>query len=115
MSREKGVGRFWDEAGTGYLSSRSNKVCVGTVDMAASILFPPTKNGIKSQLPPLPPPLFVLPPQRNEKNNFPPLFIPPPHLDFEVNFPPGASQHISTLKMSQMVELLLSDLVLIVN
>ena len=44
----------------------------------------------------------------------PPLPLPP-HLDFQVNFPPGASGHISTLKMSQMVEILLSDLVIIVN
>ena len=42
-------------------------------------------------------------------------FYPSRHLDFEVSFPPGASKYISTLKMSQMVEILLSDLVLIAN
>ena len=48
------------------------------------------------------------------KKNLPPLFILP-HPDFEINFPPGASGTISTLKMSQMVEILISDLVLIIN
>ena len=38
-----------------------------------------------------------------------------PHLDFEITFLPGASGTISTLKMSQMMEILISDLVLIVN
>ena len=75
--------------------------------MAASIL-PPTKNGMKVSCLPL----FA--PQRNEKKNLPPLFILP-HPDFEINFPPGASGTISTLKMSQMVEILISDLVLIIN
>ena len=77
--------------------------------IAASILPPPlTKNGVKSQLPP-----FLPPPQRNEKKI--PPFSPFPHLDFEINSPPGASRIISTLKMSQMVEILILDLVLIVN
>ena len=35
--------------------------------------------------------------------------------EFEVNSPPGASRHISTLKMSQMVEILFLYLVLIAN
>ena len=78
----------------------------------ASILFLPTKNGIKSQLP-LPPPPFV-PPEKLEKK-LPPSFLPSPHLDFEINFPPGTFRTISTLKMSQMVQVLISDLVLIVN
>ena len=42
------------------------------------------------------------------RKKFPPSFHPSPHLDFEINFPPGASGTISTLKMSQMVETLLS-------
>ena len=77
--------------------------------IAASILFPPTKNGIKSQLPP-----FLFPPEKWEKKLLP-SFHASPHLDFEINFPPGASGTISTLKMSQMVEILTSNLVLIVN
>ena len=75
--------------------------------IAASILFPPTKNGITSQLPPL----FV--PPREMRKKFPPSFHPSPHLNFEINFPPGGSETISTLKMSQMVEIFISDLVLI--
>ena len=74
---------------------------------------PPTNNGMKSLLPP-PPPFFCFL-QRNEKKNFSPSFHLSPHLDFEINFPPGASGTISTLTMSQMVETLISDLVLIVN
>ena len=49
------------------------------------------------------------------RKKFPPLFHPFHHLDFEINSPPGASGTISTLKMSQMVEILISDLVPIVN
>ena len=79
-------------------------------DIAASILFPPTKNGTKSQLPPLLPP-----PPREMRKKISHLFSSFPHLDFEINFPPGASRTIFTLKMSQMVEILISDLVLIVN
>ena len=44
-----------------------------------------------------------------------PLFSSYPHQDIEINSPPGASGTISTLKMSEMVEILISDLVLIVN
>ena len=77
--------------------------------IAASILPPPTKNGIKSQLPPF----FI--PHREMRKKFSPTFHPPPHLDFEINSPPGASRTISTLKMSQMVEILISNLVIIVN
>ena len=56
------------------------------------------------------------PPTKNEiKSQFPPTFYPCPHLDFEINFLPGASGTICTLKMSQMVDILISDLVLIVN
>ena len=50
-----------------------------------------------------------------KKKKFTPSFHPFPYLDFENNSPPGASRTISTLKMSQMVEILISDLVLIVN
>ena len=44
--------------------------------IAASILFPPNKNGIKSQLPPPPP--FCSPKEMRKKNSplFP--FFPPP-------------------------------------
>ena len=71
-----------------------------SMPIAASILFPPAKNGIKVSCPP------SCSPQRNEKKKIPPSFHPaPPHLDFEVNFPSSASGHISTLKMSQMVEI----------
>ena len=53
---------------------------------------------------------------QNGKKKFTPSFHPSPYLDFENNSPPpGASRTISTLKMSQMVEILISDLVLIVN
>ena len=79
------------------------------VIIVTSILFLPTTNGIKSQSPPL----FVPPREMGKK--FSPSFHPSPHLDFEINSPPGASGTISTLKMSQMVEILISDLVLIVN
>ena len=65
--------------------------------------FYSTKNGAKK-----------CPSQRNEKK-ISSLFSSFPHLDFEVNLPPDASGHISTLKMSRMVEILLSDLLLIVN
>ena len=41
--------------------------------IVASILFPPTKNGIKSQLPPLFAPL------REMRKKFPPSFDPPPN------------------------------------
>ena len=46
-----------------------------------------------------------------------PSFNPAPQLDFETNFHPGSSGNIciSTLKMSQVVEILISNLVLIVN
>ena len=73
---------------------------------------PPTKNGMKSQLPPFcPPPLTE---KREEKLPTPPLFFA--HLDFEINAPPpGAFGTISTLKMSHMLEILISGLVLIVN
>ena len=79
---------------------------------------------------PLPHPLLkwnkksVAPPycslQRNEKKippppPHPPLFSSFPHLDFEINFPPGASGTTSTFKMSQMVEILISHLLLIVK
>ena len=67
--------------------------------------FSPTKNGIKIQLPP----------PENEKKNFSPLFSSYLYQDFEINFLPGASGTISTLRMSQMVEILISDLVLIAN
>ena len=72
-----------------------------------SILFPPLKMEQKVSCPPF------FPHREMTKNSS--LFSSPPHLDFEANFPPGASGTISTLKMSQMVEILLSDLVLIVN
>ena len=72
--------------------------------------FSPTKNGIQIQL--FPP--FCSPRRNGER--IPPFFHPSPHLHFEIDFPsPGASGTISTLKMSQMVEILISDLVLIVN
>ena len=77
--------------------------------IVASILFPTSKNETKSQLPPF----FVRP--REMRKKFSPSFYPFPHLDFEINFSPGAFGIISTLKMSQMVEILISDLVLIVN
>ena len=72
--------------------------------------FSPIENRIKSQLP-----LSFGFLQRNEKKNFPSSFHPSPHLDFEINFSPGSSETISTLKMSQVVEILISDLVFIVN
>ena len=55
-------------------------------------------------------------PSLNEgmRKNFP-LFSSSPHLDFEINFPPGTSATISALKMSQIVQILISDLVVIVN
>ena len=65
--------------------------------IAANILFPSTKSGIKSQL--------LL--EKWEKKS-PPSCHPSHRLDFETNFPPGASGTISTLKMSQMMEILLS-------
>ena len=73
--------------------------------------FPLTKNGMKSQSPPP-----FCSPKRNEKK-ISLSFHPFPHLDSEINFPlgPGTSRTISTLKMSQTVETLISDLVLIVN
>ena len=71
--------------------------------------FSPTKNGIKCQIPSL----FVLP--RKMKKIPPPSFRPSPHLDFEINFLPGSSGTISTLKMSQMLEILILHLVLNVN
>ena len=70
--------------------------------------FSPTKNGMEIQLPPF------LSSQRNEKKILP-SFHPSPHLHFEINFSAGASATISVLKMTQMVEILISDLVLIVN
>ena len=73
------------------------------------MLFLPTKTGTKSQWPPL----FVHP--REMRKKIFPLFSSYPHLDIEINFPPGASGTISTLKMSEMVEILISDLELIVN
>ena len=54
-------------------------------------------------------------PQRDEKNIPHPCFRPSAHSDFEFIFALGASGTISTLEMSQMVETLISDLVLIVN
>ena len=60
-----------------------------------------------------PPPLFV--PLREMRKKIPLSFHPSPHLDFEVDFLPGAFRTISTFKMSQIVEILISDLVLIVN
>ena len=71
--------------------------------------FPPTKNGIESYLFPL----FV--PPREIRKKFPPSFHPSTYLDFEINFPSGASRAISTFKMSQMVEILILDLVLILD
>ena len=80
---------------------------VSTV-IAASILFPPIKNGIKSQS------LSFCSPKEMRKK-FPPSFHHSPYLDSEINFPPGTCRTISTLTMSQMVEILISYLVLIVN
>ena len=59
-------------------------------------------------------PLSFWSPQRNEKK-IPPSFHPSPQLDLEINFPPGTSETISTLKMSQMAEIVIPDLVLIIN
>ena len=75
---------------------------------------------LKAYRPAYPPPPPIPHQKWNRKSVAPLLFLSPPfspsfhpsfYLDFEVNFPPGASGHISTLKMSQMVEILLSDLV----
>ena len=57
------------------------KHCLKENIIAASILFPPTKNGIKSQLPP---PFCS---HREMRKKFSPSFHPSPHLDFEINFP----------------------------
>ena len=46
--------------------------------------FSPTKNGIKSQLLPLP--TYPFCPPREMRKNISPFFHPSPHLDFEINF-----------------------------
>ena len=51
---------------------------------------------------------------KREKKNPPLLFSSFP-LNFKINSPPGASGTISALEMSQMVEILILDLMLIVN
>ena len=89
-----------------YHIMQENYVANKYINIAASILLP-AKNGIKF----LP---LVVPPREMRKKS-PPSFRPPPHLDFEINFLLAASGTISTLKISQMVEILISDLVLIVN
>ena len=80
--------------------------------IAASILFPPTKNRIKCQLTP---PLFApRPSPREMRKKVPSSFHSSPHLDFEINSPPLCLQNFFHLK-NVLVEILISDLVLIVN
>ena len=80
------------------------------MSIVASIFFPPLKNGIKSQLRP-----FLFPPEKwKKKKKSSPLFSSFSHLDFEINSSPGASGTISALKMSQMVEILIQYLHIII-
>ena len=76
-------------------------------------LFTPPPSSLKMEEKVSYPLLFV--PSREMRKNFFSSFHPSPHLDFEINSPLGASRTISTLKMSQTVEILISHLVLIVN
>ena len=76
-----------------------------TMAIAASVFFPPLKWNKKS----------VACPRGMRKKIPSHSFHPTLHQDFEINFLTGTSETIPTLKMSQMVEILISDLVLIAN